>query len=327
MKTRFWLFMILLLAILAPLAQAAPVCSGRLRGINLVPLPSGWYNGAPELQFPTAAQITYYKGVGMNAIRLPLSWETMQPILNGEFDARYLAHINEFLDLAQAQDMKVLIDLHNYARYRNVLIGATDVPASTFENFWKRLAGALAKHPAVYAWGLMNEPNHTNGLWHKVAQAGVDGIRAVDKTRPIYVNGDGWSNSQSWPVENPETFVTDPSNKIVYEAHIYFDDDFSGKYKKPVGSTDMAERAAQRLQPFLNWLTTHGQHGAIGEVGVPMDDPRWLLALTKFLDLSDASCTDWFMWAGGGWRENYELSLEPINGQDRPQIKLLRSRL
>jgi endoglucanase len=111
----------------------------------------------------------------------------------------------------------------------------------------------------------------------------------------------------------------------VYEAHLYFDDDFSGRYQKPVGSTDMAARAAQRLQPFISWLVKHNQKGAIGEVGVPMGDTRWLLALQTFLDMSETACLEWFMWAGGGWRETYELSLEPINGKDRPQVGLLRT--
>ena len=331
MNQRFWrtcvtFLLVLLLSPMAAMAKPA-MCPPRHLGINLVPLPSGWYNGAVEMVFPTATQIAYYKGVGMNAIRLPLAWEDLQPQLNGELDTRFMGHTIDFLDLAEAQGMKVMIDLHNYARYRKQLIGSEAVPEAAFKDLWTRLAGALAKHPAVFAYSLMNEPTHTNGLWHTVAQAGVDGIRAADKKRPIYVDGDGWSNTQNWPVDNPEPFVTDPANQIVYEAHIYFDEDFSGRYKIPIGPSDMAMRAEQRLQPFLTWLTAHHQRGAIGEVGVPMDDPRWLPALSRFLDMTDTACLDWFMWAGGGWRENYELSLEPINGQDRPQIKLLRSRL
>ena len=281
----------LTILLLMSLTEAFAACPPRMRGINLVPLPSGWYNGAVEMQFPTATQIAYYKSVGMNSIRLPIHWEDLQPILGNDLDARFIGHTVDFLDQAHAQGMKVLIDLHNYARYRNQLVGSPAVPASAFRDVWKRLAAALVNHPAVFAYGLMNEPHHTGGLWHTVAQSGVDGIREIDAVRPIYVDGDGWSNSQNWPKENPLPFVNDPS------------------------------------KPFLSWLTTHGQRGAIGETGVPQDDPRWLAALTKFLDMTDAACVDWFMWAGGGWRESYELSLEPINGKDRPQIKLLRSRL
>lgn len=320
--------LLLVLLVLIPIFPAqAVVCPPRFLGVNLVPLPTGWYNGAVEMKFPSAEQIAYYRGVGMNAIRLPIYWEELQPTLGGELNPRYVAHTLEFLDLAHAQGMKVLIDLHNYARYRERLIGSPEVPANAFKDVWKRLAGALTRHPAIFAWGLMNEPHHTTGLWHTVAQAGLDGIRQIDNARLIYVGGDGWSNTQSWPTENPVPFVTDPANRVVYEAHVYLDDDFSGRYKTPVGSTDMALRAQQRLQPFLTWLTTHRQRGAIGETGVPMNDPRWLDGLTRFLDLTDVACLSWFMWAGGNWRPDYELSLEPIAGQDRPQIRLLRPRL
>ena len=114
----------------------------------------------------------------------------------------------------------------------------------------------------------------------------------------------------------------------MYEAHIYFDDDFSGRYKVPLGANvDVAARAAQRLQPFIDWLQKHNQRGAIGETGVPMADPRWLQALGRFLDMADSACLDWFMWAGGAWRPNYELNLEPIDGKDRSQIELIRSRM
>jgi endoglucanase len=249
----------------------------------------------------------------------------MQPTLNGELNARYLAHAIEFLDAADKHGMKVLVDLHNYGRYRNKLIGTADVPAAAFQDVWTRLAGAFYKHPAILGYGLMNEPHDTDGLWHQVAQFGVDGVRLLDTKKPIFVAGDSWSNSQRWPIANPVPFVSDPSNLIVYEAHIYFDDDFSGRYKTRIGATNMTARAAQRLQPFISWLAKHKQRGAIGEVGVPMGDAGWLLALEKFLEMSEVACLDWFLWAGGGWRETYELSLEPINGKDRPQVGLLRS--
>lgn len=263
----------------------------------------------------------------MNGIRLPISWETMQPTLYGELNARYLAHALEFLDNANDHGMKVVIDLHNYARFRDKLIGSADVPAQAFKDIWVRLAGAFSKHAAVSAFGLMNEPHDTGGLWQRVAQHGVDGIRSVDTIHPIYVGGDSWSNSQRWPVVNPVPFVSDPSNMVFYEAHIYFDDDFSGRYRTPVGATNVSKRAAQRLQPFLSWLKTHGQRGVIGEFGVPMEDANWLPGLETFLNMTDNACVDWFIWAGGAWRESYELSLEPINGRDRPQIEMIRARL
>ncbi|MFT3850652.1 MAG: cellulase family glycosylhydrolase [Propionivibrio sp.] len=172
-----------------------------------MPLPTGWYDNAVEMKFPDAPYVAYYQGVGLSAIRLPLYWEEMQPILNGSLNARYLQHTREFLDIAQTHGMKVLIDLHNYARYRKVLIGSQDVPVASFAGFWKRLAGELKSHPAIFAWGLMNEPHHTGGTWPAIAQAGVDAIRSEDAARPIYVGGDNWSNAQTWPAQHPAPFV------------------------------------------------------------------------------------------------------------------------
>ena len=146
MRMRLFRVMLLALFVLAPGAQAFAACPAPIRGINLVPLPSGWHKGAAELQFPTAAHIAYYKGIGMNAIRLPIVWETIQPTLNGELDARYLGHAIDLLDKANAQGMKVLIDLHNYGRYRDKVIGTAEVPADAFKDIWKRLAEAFSKH-------------------------------------------------------------------------------------------------------------------------------------------------------------------------------------
>jgi endoglucanase len=171
----------------------------------------------------------------------------------------------------------------------------------------------------------MNEPHDTGGLWHKVAQYGVDGVREVDSFHPIYVSGDSWGNSQLWPKVNPIPFVNDPRNLIVYEAHLYLDDDFSGTYKNRRATGEVVERLEKRLNPFLNWLKIHNQKGAIGEFGIPMEDSLWLPGLQKFLEMSDAACLDWFMWAGGSWRPSYELSLEPIDGIDRPQIRIIRN--
>ena len=152
-----------LLVLLPHLPAQAASCAGQVRGINLVPLPTGWYDNAVEMKFPDASYVAYYKGVGLRAIRLPLYWEDMQPIFGGSLNARYLQHTREFLDVAQANGMKVLIDLHNYARYRKVLIGSPDVPVASFASFWKRLVAELKSHPAIFAWGLMNEPHHTGG--------------------------------------------------------------------------------------------------------------------------------------------------------------------
>ena len=280
-----------------------------------------------DYTFPTAAKIQYYDQAGFNAMRLPFTWERLQPVLLKPLDPVYLALIINFLDDAARRNQHVVLDLHNYGRYRGYIIGTEAVPPKAFRDLWHRLAKAVGKKRAVLAYGLMNEPHDTGDRWPQVAQAGVDGIRIVDSSHDIYVAGEGWSNAHRWPSMNPTPFVKDPKGLVVYEAHVFFDADYSGRYP---GSFDSAVNlpllVEQRLQPFISWLSNYRLRGLIGEWGVP-DDPRWLPAIDKFMDLADQNCLGWFYWAGGMWGNSYPLSLEPVNGADRPQLQRIRARL
>jgi len=75
--------------------------------------------------------------------------------------------------------------------------------------------------------------------------------------------------------------------------------------------------------PFLTWLTERKACGFLGEYGVPDDDPRWLVVLDKFLNALEAAGVGGTYWAAGPWWGDYPLSVEPRNGRDRPQMKVL----
>ncbi len=327
MATRCTLLAILLAAITG--LCAAPVSAGdkcidARTGINLAG--AGFGTNVPgregiDYRFPTGSQISYYTQIGFKSLRLSILWERLQPSLNGPLDRRHLAGIISFLDGAAANGVDVLIDLHNYARYRGELIGSDAVPASAFFDVWQRIARALSTHKALYAYGLMNEPYNTGGLWSQVAQAGVDGVRSVDSTHRIYVQGEGFSESEFWDKTTREPFVKDPAKLEVYEAHIYLDVDFSGKYHSSEPIKDPATLVDERLGRFIRWLDKHGKNGAVGEWGVPSDDARWLGGVDRLLELARANCLSTYVWAGGNWSPGYKLSLEPLKGVERVLTK------
>lgn len=300
---------------------AADACKNARIGINLAGAEFGKNIPGREgvdYHFPTRKQIEYFASVGFNSIRLPIKWERLQAEAGGPLDERYLAGIVSVLNGAADLRMDVLIDLHNYARYRGELVGGETLPESMLFDVWQRIARALGSHKALYAYGLMNEPYNTKGLWHRAAQSAVDGIRSVDQTHRIYVAGEGFSNTRRWPTLNPGPFVRDPANLEVYEGHLYLDADFSGKYqaKDPVG--DPATLAAERLEPFVQWLAKHGKEGAIGEYGVPSDDSRWFGGVDRIIEIARTHCLSTYYWAGGHWSPGYKLSLKPLNDIDRP---------
>jgi len=306
--------------VLAIGGPAWSACPNARTGVNLAGAEFGRNIPGVEgtdYRFPTREQVEYFAKVGFNSIRLPVKWERLQPQLGGELDSRYLAGIRSVLDSAEERDMDVLIDLHNYARYRGELVGSEDVPARMLFDVWRRVALALGAHKGLYAYGLMNEPFNTKGLWHEAAQAGVDGIRSVDRTHRIYVAGEGFSNTMRWPRLNPEPFVRDPANLEVYEGHLYLDPDFSGKYHVTDPASDPAALAGERMQPFVQWLQKHGKEGAIGEYGVPSEDARWFGGVDKVIEMTREACLSTFYWAGGNWSPGYKLSLKPLNGNDR----------
>lgn len=309
-------------------AFAAGQCASTIKGINLAG-PEFGAKVTDYYRFPTKENAAYYNSVGFDTIRLPLKWERLQPVLFQNLDSAYLKQIIDVLDIAQLNKQKVLLDLHNYGRYNDKVVGSVpEVPIKSFYDVWNKIASAVGAHPAVFAYGLMNEPHGMGDsrLWPAIAQAGVDGVRSVDMTHTLFVAGDGWSNVLNWSKNNPAPFVKDPSNKVVYEAHIYFDDNSSGTYKVGVAdpSVNLPKLVIDRLTPFIDWLSKYSQNGVIGEWGVPKDG-SWTPVIDTFLSTTDANCLGWFFW-GGGLSQGNILSLEPMNGVDKPQIARVKQR-
>jgi endoglucanase len=283
-----------------------------------------------DYTYPTAAELDYYRSKGIDLIRLPFSWERMQPTLGGALDPAELARMETFLGAAQARGMHVIVDLHNYGRYDGRPIGSPHVPISAFQDFWTKLAAALDGYSAVWGYGLMNEPHDMGGrwIWPAAAQAAVDGIRTVDGVHTILVSGDDWSGAQTWQTANKNLKVDDPAGNVLYEAHVYFDPDGSGIY---AGSYDQEGAyptiGVDRVRPFIDWLHAHGLHGFIGEYGVPDNDPRWLPVIDNLLSTLDRNGISSTYWAAGPWWGDYTLSIEPENGHDAPQMQVLTEHL
>ena len=185
----------------APTATPAPtplpvtpptVTTGFQRGVNLSGAEFAPTNLPGTLgkdyTYPTAGELDYYKSKGLTLIRLPFLWERLQPSLYGPLNQNELNNIADFISAARDRGMKVILEPHNYDRYRlnatNYLIGSPQVPVSAFDDFWNKFAGYFRNETAIYAYSLMNEPHDTNGTWKDTAQAGLNSLRQVDMNRP-----------------------------------------------------------------------------------------------------------------------------------------------
>ncbi len=274
--------------------------------------------------FPAPGYFSTWQDRGIKTIRFPIMWERLQRELNGELDEDYARLIEQTFQQAADHDMRVILDIHNYARYQKQLIGTDAVPISAYENLLERIAKRWKDQPGLYAYDIMNEPHGADEYWPAAAQAGIDAIRKHDKQRPLLIEGNFWSSSYRWPKFNdPLLQLNDPSDKIIFSAHLYIDKHGSGHYKEPLAKDFDPMLGVKRVKPFVDWLIKHDKQGHIGEFGIPADDPRYMEAMDNLLAYLQEHCIPMTYWAAGSSWGKYKLSIEPKDGKDRPQWEVL----
>lgn len=293
--------------------------------------------------------VAYFAGHGLGLIRLPFRWERVQPRLGMPLDPAELDRLRQFLAWGRKHKARMIPDIHNYGRYRirtggrvvearidQKVDGTVPVTRAHFADLWGRLSAAIGGDSAVHAYGLMNEPHDMGDSdWKAISQAAVNAIRARGDKKPILVAGDSWSNSERFAqVNGAKAWIKDPANQTIYEAHCYFDHDFSGRYAQSFDAEIAADprlktRGLRRIQPFLDWCVANKARGFIGEFGVPNTDPRWLELLPPFLGALETAGVDACWWAAGEWWGQYPLSIQPQADFSRPapQLKALVSNL
>jgi hypothetical protein len=120
-----------------------------------------------QWHYDASASLTYLASRGIKFTRLPITWERIQPTRGAALDSAEQARITSYLDACQTAGIRVVIEPHNYARYREGAYpspGITlrtlgvDLPVADIVDLWTRLATAFGSHPAVYGWELTNEP-------------------------------------------------------------------------------------------------------------------------------------------------------------------------
>lgn len=279
----------------------------------------------------TYADESYYKrhaDLGFKLVRLGFLWERIQPKLGTELNAAELGRIKQSLDHAQKHGIKIILDMHNYYRYYGKVINSPEVPRAQFAETWRKIAVELSRHPALYGYGLMNEPYNTgNNMWPQTAQAAGQAIRKIDPSKWIMIAGDRYSSAFHWQKYNTQLindpWMRDPKNNLVYEAHQYLDFDYSGTYTKRV-ETFAPMLGVERVKPWVEWLKKNKLRGYIGEHGIPDFSPSAVVATDNLLAYLNENCIPSTYWAAGPrWGENI-MSLDVRSGKHRPQLAPLQ---
>lgn len=297
-------------------------------------------NGIPgtygtDYVYPNEPFFDYYQGKGLNVVRLPVRWKRIQTALNGPLNETDMLRLDAVMQMAANRGMKVLLDLHDYGEYNlngtKYLVGSTQVPNSSFAHLWGLIADRYKNNDAVLGYDIMNEPKQDSASWFPAAQAAITAIRAKDTQKWIYVEGRRSSSSWYWPEssDNLKNLV-DPSNRIVFSAHSYWDGGV-GQYSSSYAAMNRyPEVGIAHVNNFVEWCNLNGVNGHVGEFGIPWTDTaylnEWNAVLNNFLAHIQANNIGGTYWGCGAWNQNYNLTLEPAaNGTERPAMSVMQN--
>lgn len=277
----------------------------------------------------TKAEIDYFAAKGFSHIRLPFSWEAIQPKLNGALDSSYVAMIRGVVEYAKSQGLDVILDVHNYGKYAGKLIGSTNVPSSSFADLWGKIATEFADDTNV-KFGLMNEPQQeTAAQWLGIANEAIAAIREAGAVQQILVPGAYWTGAWSWTGSDNDTVigakgaVIDPAHNFAFEVHQYLDDT-SGQNAWVVSETIGSERLVQ----ITEWARANDAKLYLGEFGVA-NNAKALAALDnmlKYLSQNDDVWQSASYWVAGSANPTYMYTVEPKLGiLDVPQMDVLEN--
>jgi endoglucanase len=299
-------------------------------GVNLAGAEFGQLPGKIEqtYHYPSDAEFDWAKSRGFAVVRLPFVWERLQPTLSGEFDKAELAELDAAVRRAEARGLTIIVDPHNYGRWRGEKVGSNAVPVAAFSDFWRRLANQLAGRTHV-VFGLMNEPHDMPvAQWAGAAQASIDAIRATGACNTILIPGANWSGAHSWTkADDTGSNATamaaiHDSGPNAFEFHQYLDQDWSGTHAECRKPAD----AVAALSVATDWLRANKRKGYLGEFGAG-SSARCLSGLDAMLRHMSDNRDVWIGWAywaaGAWWPHDYALSIQPVAGKERPQMKIL----
>ena len=285
--------------------------------------------------YPNRDEINYFSSIGMNFIRVPLSWTRLQPARYGALDQQQLNSLDDVVSHAASRGVAVEIDNHNYGWWdvaagqggdkSTVVGGPNGVPASALADFWSKMAKHYARSPNVI-YGIMNEPvTPTAEQWAPVAQASVNAIRDAGALQEILVPGVQYDAAFSWNAgsNNAQVVgkVVDPKHNMAFEVHIYLDADNSGEHENSVVSKTIGP---ERLSNVTQWAQATGNRVFLGEFGVGTDQTS-LTALDNTMAYLQQHSDVWqgaSYYGAGPWMVDYR-NAAAINGVMASQTAIL----
>jgi len=270
----------------------APVPTSYVRGVNVLGGTQGLCCGTSV--FASGAQLDYLKAKGFTRYREQIAWKLLQPTPYGPLDTGYLGQMDTEVRLAAARGEQIAFDPWDRENGQ----GQGSVPLGQLQDLWTKLVTHYAAAPTlmagIWGWDLLNEPSSVSGTlfandaWNvQYVPALIQAIRRYDTSKIIFAPTSTGGYGMYWSSHLTGLPFHDPANKLVYEAHFYFDKNAgatsgtiadctneNGTY----GAGDSATQGAPcpdnnvgvtHLSDFASWCDSQRVTCDVGEYGVP----------------------------------------------------------
>ena len=187
---------------------------------------------------------------GFTAIRLPVRFSSHAlAAAPYTIDPAFMARVRHVTDLALANHLAVIVDMHHYLELFDDPAGN----ATRFAEMWRQIGNAFRDEPASVSFELINEPNTNLTAANLLAIQGpaLAAVRASNPTRPVVIDG---ANYASFDSMTTSPFPADPN--IVPTFHYYDPQNFgfdTAPWMNPATRTDFG--TAQDIADLQNMVT------------------------------------------------------------------------
>lgn len=207
-----------------------------------------------------------------------------------------------------------MLDLHNFARYDDGIIGQGGPTNDVFASLWSKIAKQYADDEKVI-FGLMNEPHDVDiKIWAKTCQAAVTAIRkAGASSHMILLPGTNFASAETFVSTGSAEALATVSNPdgskdgLLLDIHKYLDINNSGTHSEC--TTDNVEA----FETIGNWLRKNKRKAMISESGASLDEScmEKFCAQNAYINDNSDVFIGFVSWGAGSFPQTYVLTLTP----------------
>ncbi|KAG8771221.1 Endo-1,4-beta-xylanase 5 [Serendipita sp. 398] len=267
--------------------------------------------------FFTEADATFYKSLGLNAIRIAFNYRHFEDDMNPRvLKPEGFKHLDRVVDICAKVGIYTILDFHAAAGGQNIDWHA-DNPTHVasfwvhkdFQDraiwLWEELARHYKGNPWVAGYNILNEPTdptHTRlQVWYDRC---IKAIHAIDDEHIIFLDGNTFASDFS----HFEGHLAERWPNCVYSVHDYSPFGFPASQEKYVGSDEQKAKVRRDYMDKSAWIRERGLpiwNGEFGPVyarkqydGEPtegINESRYLL-LKDQLEVYDQEKISWSIW-------------------------------